>query len=57
MAKKKETILSISSVENTLLHKPRYNPYAVGHGAYKNKKHPSRGKIKNDTRRQVNEEL
>lgn len=53
----KEVITSISSVENTLLHKPRFNPYQTGHGAYKNKKHPGRSKRKNDLRKQISEEL
>lgn len=35
---KKDVVYSLTSVENTLLHMPKYNGYQGGYGVHKNKK-------------------
>jgi len=46
MKKRKTTILKISSYENTMRQKERYNPYQCGTGIMKTDKYPSRAKRK-----------
>ena len=49
----KENIITVNTVENTLLNKERFNPYQTGHGFYKDKKHPSRTEKKQKLRKEI----
>lgn len=53
MKNKKIKVAAISSLENTLISKERYNPFQCGHGAFKNEKRPSRAKEKATFRKEL----
>lgn len=51
---KKVTIKTITTMEQFNLQKPRYNPYATGHGAWGNKGY-NRNKSKQNARQRIME--
>lgn len=46
MKRKKETIRIMSTYENTMINKERYNPFQSGHGMHESEKYPKRSKSK-----------
>lgn len=58
MARKRNkmiNIATISSYENTMVGRERFNPYQTGHGAWKSDKHPSRARKKAMERRSLSD--
>ena len=53
--RKKNVVLHISSVENTLRQMPKYNPYQVGHGSHGDKGY-NRRKNKEQLRKELRNE-
>ena len=56
MKKKKYSVYTVTSTENTLRQMPRYNGFAVGHGAHKSARHPGRAERKARDRREIREQ-
>lgn len=52
---KKTTVATISSYENTMIGRERFNPYQTGHGVWKSDKYPSRARKKAMDRRAMSD--
>lgn len=57
MRKVREKIQILTSMENTMLQKERFNPYQCGTGIHASEKYPSRAKAKRKWKKEINKFL